>query len=403
MAEPTVRDAPASVVAGPSARQRPGGIFRRRRLTEAEQREAYFTATQWQLIWLKFRAHRWAMWGLGVVVVFYCVAVFNGFFAINDPIERNTDIQLQPWVFSGQDVSFSLFDEQRNFRPVVYRVTSKLDFELCQRVYVRVEGSERPLRLFVRGYPYKLLFFIDADLHLLGTGDPDVRWFPLGTDQSGRCIYSRMVHGSILSLSIGILAIAITWTLGILIGSIAGYFGGVVDNVVNRFIEVLMSVPSLPLWIALAGALPLDWEIVQVYFAITMVLSILGWTGLARAVRSKFLALREEEYVLAAKLDGAPVHRQLFRHMLPGFASHLVVDASNRIPQMILGETALSFLGVGLRPPAVSWGVLLQGAQNTESVVLHPWLLLPALLVIVTVVAFQFIGDGLRDAVDPYR
>lgn len=401
MAAPTAPDAPPGV-AGDARRGR-GGVFRRRRLTEAERREAYFTATQWRLIWLKFGSHRWAMWGLGVVAVFYSVAVFNGFFAINDPVERNTDIQLQPWAFSGKDVSFSLFDEQRNFRPVVYQVTSRLDFELFERVYERVEGSERPLRLFVQGYRYKLLFFIDADLHLLGTGDPDVRWFPLGTDQSGRCLFSRMVHGSILSLSIGILGIVITWGLGILIGSIAGYFGGVVDNVINRFIETLMSVPSLPLWIALAGALPLDWGIVEVYFSITVVLSILGWTGLARTVRSKFLALREEEYVLAAKLDGAPVRRQLFRHMLPGFSSHLVVDASNRIPQMILGETALSFLGVGLRPPAVSWGVLLQGAQNVESVGLHPWLLLPALPVIATVVAFQFMGDGLRDAVDPYR
>ena len=402
MAEPTLRDAPSGA-ADDVAKERAVGIFRRKQLTEAERREAYFTATQWRLIGLKFRSHRWAMWGLGVIAVFYFVAIFNGFFAMNDPIERNTDIQLQPWVFSGKDVSFSLFDEERNFRPVVYQVTSRLDFELFKRVYVRVEGSERPLRLFVRGYPYKLLFFIDADLHLLGTGDPDVRWYPLGTDQSGRCLFSRMVHGSILSLSIGIMSIIITWVLGILIGSVAGYFGGVVDNVINRFIEVLMSVPSLPLWIALAAALPLEWSIVQVYFSITVVLSILGWTGLARTVRSKFLALREEEYVLAAKLDGAPLRRQLFRHMLPAFASHLIVNASNLIPSMILGETALSFLGVGLRPPAVSWGVLLQGAQNVESVALHPWLLLPALLVIFSVVAFQFMGDGLRDAVDPYR
>ena len=279
MAEPTLTNVPASVAVD-TTRKRPGGLFRRRRPTEAEQREAYFTATQWRLIWLKFRSHRWAMSGLGVVVVFYLIAIFNGFFAINDPIERNTDIQLQPWVFSGKDISFSLFDEQRNFRPVAYQVTSKLDFELFKRVYVRVEGSERPLRLFVRGDPYKLLFFFDTDLHLFGTGDPDVRWFPLGTDSSGRCLYSRMVHGSILSLSIGILGIIITWVLGITVGSIAGYFGGIVDNITNRFIEVLMSVPSLPLWIALAGALPLEWSIVQVYFAITVVLSILGWTGL---------------------------------------------------------------------------------------------------------------------------
>ena len=211
------------------------------------------------------------------------------------------------------------------------------------------------------------------------------------------------MRGAVISLTIGLVSILISWVLGITIGSISGYFGGTVDNIIQRLIEVFMSFPTLPLWMALSASLPLDWGVVRVYFMITIILSILGWTGLARTVRSKFLSLREEEYVIAAKLDGAPVRRQLFRHMLPSFASHLIVEGSNRVPAMILGETALSFLGIGMRPPAMSWGVLIQEAQSVSVVALRPWLLIPALMVIFTVVAFQFLGDGLRDALDPYR
>ena len=370
---------------------------------EQERRQEYYTATQWRLIWLKFRSHRWALWGMLVIGWFYFVAIFAGFFALNDPVDRRPDMQYLPPEIGGKLGAFRLFDIEGRFRPVIYRVTSKLNFQTFSRDFFPVPESETPLRLFVRGDPYTLLFFIETDIHLIGTGSDETRWFPLGTDGSGRCLFSRMVHGSTLSLSIGILAIVITWVLGIVIGGISGYFGGAVDTVIQRIIEVLLAFPTIPLWMALSATLPLHWSIIQVYFAITVIVSIIGWTGLARVVRSRFLALREEEFTLAAKLDGAPIRRLLFRHMLPSFYSHLIVEGSNRIPGMILAETALSFLGLGLREPAISWGVLLRGSQNVQSIATRPWLLLPALLVIAIVVAFQFLGDGLRDAADPYR
>ena len=259
------------------------------------------------------------------------------------------------------------------------------------------------LQFLAQGPEYSVMGLFTWDRRLLTTESDEPVFFPLGTDGSGRCLYSRMLVGAQLSLSIGLLAVAMTFILGILIGGISGYFGGFVDNVIQRVIEVLMCFPSLPLWMALSAALPLEWSIIKVYFAISIILSIMGWTGLARTVRSKFLALREEEFVLAARLDGARPSRLTFRHMLPSFASHLIVSASLAIPGMILGETTLSFLGIGLRAPAISWGILLQDAQNVQTVALWPWLLTPALMVIIVVVAFNFMGDGLRDAADPYR
>ena len=272
----------------------------------ARRREQdYYTATQWRLMWLKFRSHRWAVWGMLVIGWFYFVAIFAGFFALNDPVDRRPDMQYLPPEVGGKLGAFRLFDTEGRFRPVVYRVTSKLNFQTFERDFFPVPESETALRLFARGDPYKLLFLIETDVHLLGTGSDETRWFPLGTDGSGRCLYSRMVHGATLSLSIGILALIITWVLGIGIGGISGYFGGAVDTVIQRIIEVLLAFPTIPLWMALSATLPLHWSIVQVYFAITLIVSILGWTGLARLVRSRFLALREEEFTLAAKLDGA--------------------------------------------------------------------------------------------------
>ena len=361
----------------------------------AEERVA--VATQLQLTWWRFRKHKVALASLAVVALFYLVAVFADFLATTDP--HRTDaarsyIPPQPihWLDEGA------------FRPHVYALKGRRDPRTFKLVYAPDPGEKRHLVLFAQGYPYELLGLIPTSRHLLGVSDgrPEGSLFLLGTDLLGRDVWSRLVLASRTSLSIGLVGVALSLFLGVLLGGVSGLYGGWVDTVIQRLIEVLRSIPTIPLWMGLAAALPATWSAAKVYFAITIIISMIGWTELARVVRGRFLALRTEDFVTAAELAGASRLRIIFRHMVPSFLSHIIAAVSLALPAMIISETTLSFLGLGLRPPAISWGVLLQDAQNLQALATAPWLLATAVPVIVVILAFNFLGDGLRDAADPY-
>jgi len=351
-------------------------------------------ATPRRLMWWKFRSHRLAVVSLVVIALLYLMMVFSGFVAPYDP-EFKTGNPLAPpqW-------PHLVVDGRLQWPPAAFVLGQKLDMQTFQRVYAAVGDKRFPVALFVHGQPYLLLGLFPADVHLFGAGPGAL--YLMGTDALGRDLFSRVVYGARISLSIGLVGVALSLLLGIILGGISGYFGGGVDTVIQRLIEVIQSFPSIPLWMALAAALPSNWSTVSVYFGITVILSVIGWTDLARVVRGRFLSLREEDFVLAAKLSGASEARIIRRHLLPNFMSHIIASVTLSIPGMILAETSLSFLGIGLTPPAISWGVLLQAAQNVNTLVVAPWLLLPGGMVVVTVLAFNFLGDGLRDAADPY-
>jgi peptide/nickel transport system permease protein len=355
-------------------------------------------ATQRQLIWWRFRKHRLAMFALFVLIAFYFVVLTADFIAYSNPEDTDAFRGLMP------PQQIHLFDEGV-FRPHVYGVKGARDPRTFRRVYVTDPEVKIPILLFAEGYPYKLFGLIDTNIHLIGVGDGSIAedsLFLLGTDQLGRDLFSRLVVATRTSLTIGLAGVTLSLILGIIMGGISGYYGGAIDQVIQRLIEILRSIPAIPLWMGLAAALPRDWSVLQVYFAITIILSLIGWTGLARVVRGKFLSLREEDFVTAARLIGCSETRIIFRHLLPSFTSHIIATATLALPIMIVSETALSFLGLGLRPPALSWGVLLQDAQNVQAIAHTPWLLIPAIPVIVAILAFNFLGDGLRDAADPY-
>ena len=364
------------------------------RLSQAE--EAYFVASQRQLIWRKFRRHRLARLGAAVIATFVVLAVFAEFWSPYDIYERHSDLVHLP------PQRVRLLHEGKLHRPFVYAVTSERSTKTFFLEFSEDRSQRYPVRFFVRGSDYKLLGLIPSNIHFFGVDEPGVIHL-LGTESIGRDVLSRILYATRVSLSVGLVGIAISFILGCFLGGVSGYFGGAADMIIQRLIEFLQNIPQIPLWMALSAALPPVWPIIRVYFGITIILSIFGWTGLARVVRGKLLATREEDYVLAAKIAGSGEPRILVRHLLPSFTSYLIVSITLAIPQMILGETALSFLGIGMRPPAVSWGVLLQQAQNIRSVTLYPWLIIPALLVVLTVLAFNFLGDGLRDAADPYK
>jgi peptide/nickel transport system permease protein len=363
----------------------------------AKAEELVYLATPLQLMWWRFRKHRLAVVSGVVLFLFYIVAAFAPFLAIAEPSKSEAQRSLMP------PVAVHWFDED-GFNPHVYAMVGKRDLATFKRVYVEDETKKYPIRFFVRGFQYRLFWLIPSNIHLIGLeGAPvDENLFLLGTDVQGRDVLSRLMFATQVSMSIGLVGVFLSLFLGIVLGGISGFFGGIVDTVIQRTIEILRSIPTIPLWMGLAAALPRSWSVLQIYFAITIIVSIFGWTELGRVVRGRFLALREEDFVTAATLCGASRTRTIFRHMVPSFYSHIIAASTLAVPEMIIAETALSFLGLGLRPPAVSYGVMLQAAQNVQTVATTPWLMIPAVPVIVAVLAFNFLGDGLRDAADPY-
>lgn len=363
--------------------------------TEAEERVA--VATQGQLMWRRFRKHRLAMLGALAVILFYLVVVFADFLAYADPEASDA----QRGLIAPQGIH--LFHEGR-FQPHVYALVGKRDPQTFKRVYTVDPTQIIPLTFFAPGFDYKLFGVFPMNRHLIGVegANPEETLFLLGTDLEGRDMWSRVMYATRTSLTIGLVAVAVSLILGVALGGVSGFYGGMADTAIQRVIEILRSIPTIPLWMGLAAAMPKTWSITQVYFTITIIISLIGWTELARVVRGRFLSLREEDFVTAADLVGASQSRIIFVHMVPLFMSHIIAATTLALPAMIISETALSFLGLGLRPPAISWGVLLQQAQNVQSVALSPWLLLPAVPVIVVILAFNFLGDGLRDAADPY-
>jgi peptide/nickel transport system permease protein len=337
-----------------------------------------------------------AIFGGVILIILYLLAIFCGFFSTNDIFRRFPDYAFAP------PMRLRFFHEGRFIGPFVYGLKVTVNPETLRRNYQPDPEQVNRLRFFVRGDEYKFWGLFKTRVHLMGVDEPGILFF-FGTDSMGRDMFSRSLYAARISLSIGLVGVSISFVLGCLIGGVSGFFGGAADMVIQRMIEFLGGIPKLPLWMALSAAVPAYWPPLRIYFGITVILSIIGWTGLARVVRGKILQLRVEDYTLAAKIAGAKEMYIIVRHLLPGFMSYLIVSLTLAIPYMILGETSLSFLGIGLRPPVVSWGVLLQQAQNIRTVALNPWLLIPALFVIVTVLCFNFVGDGLRDAADPYK
>jgi peptide/nickel transport system permease protein len=358
--------------------------------------ERYYRASQWQMMWWKFRRHRLAVISGFIILLMYASILVSEMIAPYSLHTRHTAFIYAP------PQSISLIHEGRFVGPFVYGLDYKLNMDTLKREYTPNPEKIQRLRFFCLGDPYHYFGMIPGSFHLICPAEGGT-FFLLGTDRLGRDMFSRLVHGARVSLTIGLIGVALSFALGLTLGGLAGYYGGWIDNVVQRAIEVLQSFPRLPLWLALSAALPVAWSPLYVYFGITIILGLLTWTGLARAVRSKLLALREEDFCTAAMLMGAKPRRIIGRHLLPSFMSHLIAVATLNIPEMILGETALSFLGLGLRPPITSWGVLLTEAQNINVVALYPWLMMPAVPVIIIVLAFNFLGDGLRDAADPYK
>jgi peptide/nickel transport system permease protein len=359
--------------------------------------EKISVASNWRLIWWRFKKHRLALISVAVLVLFYIIVLFPDFFAVSNPEatnERLTFIPIQ---------GIQLLDDGK-LDPWVPGIVGKRNPVTLRMEWTEDGTVKNRVRIFVKGYEYKVLGLFPSDLHLLGAVDmgEESALFLLGTDRLGRDQWSRLIFGTRTSMVVGLLSVALSVVLGVLLGGISGYFGGWIDLIIQRLIELLQSLPTIPIWLAMTAALPQDWRPEQVFFAITIILAFIGWTTLGREVRGRFLSLREEDFVLSAELAGCSRWRIIVRHMVPAFMSHIIAASTLAIPVMIINETTLSFLGLGIRPPAISWGVLLQEAQNVQTIAIAPWLLTPGLMVVLAVLAFNLVGDGLRDAADPY-
>lgn len=364
-------------------------------VTEAEDRIS--VASNWQLVWWRFRKNKLALFSGLVLILFYTIVLIPEFFSTQDPEATDAALAFIPMqaisFFDGSGLNMTVPAVVGKRNPVTLRMEWKID-----------ESKRVPIRFLSTGYKYKVLGFLDTNLHVIGTSDPQSqdKLFLMGTDRLGRDQWSRMMFGTRTSMTVGLVSVVLSVLLGVLLGGISGFFGGWPDLIIQRLIELLQSIPQIPIWLAMTAALPQDWRPDQVFFAITIILAFIGWTTLGREVRGRFLSLREEDFVLAADLAGCSRLRIITRHMVPAFMSHIIATSTLAIPAMIITETSLSFLGLGIRPPAISWGVLLQEAQTIQTVAQAPWLLMPGIFVIIAVLAFNLVGDGLRDAADPY-
>lgn len=358
---------------------------------------SYEVASQWQLMWWKFTRHHVAVVAGVIILLLYFIALFCEILAPADPNKNSAAYKYMP----PQSIHF-FADDGWSFSPHVHGFSMKVDPRSFRRSYEEDPKKIVPIGLFVKGDKYSVWGVFDWDRHLIGPINPRDPFFLLGSDRLGRDNLSRILYGTRISMSVGLVGVTISLVLGLILGGVSGYYGGTVDKIIQRLVEFLRSMPTIPLWMGLAAAIPLEWPPLYVYLIITALLSLIGWTSLAREVRGKVMAIKGEDFVVAARLDGVKESRIITRQILPSFASHIIAVTTLAIPEMILAETALSFLGIGLQPPVVSWGVLLREAQNVNTVATAPWLLWPGLAVVIAVLAFNFLGDGLRDAADPY-